>query len=68
MASAIISQIGCEPGQVEQHLNPGAGLSSSSGCGYVMVECSFQCGATTTNGWRTRDGKLSEATKRNASC
>ena len=42
-------ELGCEwegeLGQVEQHLNPGAGLSSSSGCGYVMVECSFQCGA-----------------------
>ena len=42
-------ELGCEwegeLGQVEQHLNPGAGLSSSSGCGYLMVECSFQCGA-----------------------
>ena len=42
-------ELGCEwegeLGQVEQHLNPGAGLSSSSGCGYVMVECRFQCGA-----------------------
>ena len=42
-------ELGCEwegeLGQVEQHLNPGAGLSSSSGCGYVMVQCSFQCGA-----------------------
>ena len=42
-------ELGCEwegeLGQVEQHLNPGAGPSSSSGCGYVMVECSFQCGA-----------------------
>ena len=42
-------ELGCEwegeLGQVEQHLNPGVGLSSSSGCGYVMVECSFQCGA-----------------------
>ena len=42
-------ELGCEwegeLGQVEKHLNPGAGLSSSSGCGYVMVKCSFQCGA-----------------------
>ena len=42
-------ELGCEwegeLGQVEQHLNPGAGPSSSSGCGYVMVECRFQCGA-----------------------
>ena len=42
-------ELGCEwegeLGQVEQHLNPGDGLSSSSGCGYVMVECRFQCGA-----------------------
>ena len=42
-------ELGCEwegeLGQVEQHLNPGGGLSSSSGCGYVMVECSFQCSA-----------------------
>ena len=42
-------ELGCgwegELGQVERHLNPGAGLSSSSGCGYVLVECSFQCGA-----------------------
>ena len=42
-------ELGCEwegeLGQVEQHLNPGGGLSSSSGCGYVIVECSFQCGA-----------------------
>ena len=29
----------------EQHLTAGAGLSSSSGCGYVMVEFRFQCGA-----------------------
>ena len=42
-------EMGCEwegeLGQVEQHLSPGAGLSSSSGCDYVIVECSFQCGA-----------------------
>ena len=40
-------ELGCDwegvLGQLEQHLNPG--LSSSSGCGYVMVECSYQCGA-----------------------
>ena len=42
-------EVGCEwqgeLGQLEQHLNPGAGVSSSGGCGYVMVECSYQCGA-----------------------
>ena len=42
-------ELGCEwegeLGQVEQHLNPGVGLSSSSGCGYVIVTCCFQCGA-----------------------
>ena len=34
-----------ELGQVEQHLSPGAGPSSSSGCDYVIVECRYQCGA-----------------------
>ena len=42
-------EVGCEwqgeLGQLEQHLNPGTGVSSSGGCGYVMVECSYQCGA-----------------------
>ena len=42
-------ELGCdwegELGQVERHLNPGAGPSSASGCSYVMVECRFQCGA-----------------------
>ena len=42
-------ELGCdwegELGQLEQHLNPGAGPPSSRGCGYVMVECSYQCGA-----------------------
>ena len=41
-------EVGCEwqgeLGQLEQHLNPGAGVSSSGGCGYVMVKCSYQCG------------------------
>ena len=42
-------EVGCEwqgeLGQLEQHLNPGAGVSSNGGCGYAMVECSYQCGA-----------------------
>ena len=68
-------ELGCEwegeLGQVEQHLNPGAGLSSSSGCGYICgggMLFSLWCTSTTTNGWRTRDGKLSKATNRNAGC
>lgn len=31
-----------ELGQVQQHLNPGAELK---GCGYVIMECTYQCGA-----------------------
>ena len=34
-----------ELGQLQNHLNPGAGLSPSKGCGFVMVECTYQCGA-----------------------
>ena len=34
-----------ELGQVQQHLNPGAGRDMSKGCGFVMVACSHQCGA-----------------------
>ena len=35
-----------ELGQVQQHLNPaGAELTFSKGCGYVIVECTYQCGA-----------------------
>lgn len=44
-------ELGCdwegELQKVESHLNPGAGvaMSESKGCGYVMVECAYQCGA-----------------------
>ena len=34
-----------ELGQLQSHLNPGTGVSASKGCGFVMVECSYQCGA-----------------------
>jgi TNF receptor-associated factor 4 len=43
-------ELGCEwegeLGQLQGHLNPGAGVSSSSEeCAYVMVSCAYQCGA-----------------------
>ena len=34
-----------ELGQLQNHLNPGAGVSASNGCGFVVVECTYQCGA-----------------------
>ena len=35
-----------ELGQLQSHLiNPGAEATTSKGCGFVMVECSYQCGA-----------------------
>ena len=34
-----------ELGQLQNHLNPGAGVSPCKGCGFVMVECAYQCGA-----------------------
>ena len=34
-----------ELGQLQNHLDPGAGASPSKGCGFVMVECTYQCGA-----------------------
>ena len=34
-----------ELGQLQQHLNPGAGVSSTQGCEFLTVECTYQCGA-----------------------
>ena len=34
-----------ELGQLQNHLNLGAGVSPCKGCGFVMVECTYQCGA-----------------------
>ena len=34
-----------ELGQLQDHLNPGAGVSPSKGCAYVLVSCTYQCGA-----------------------
>ena len=34
-----------ELGQLQSHLNPGAGVSPSDGCAYVLVSCTYQCGA-----------------------
>ena len=34
-----------ELGQVQQHLNSGAGRDMSKGCGFIIVACSHQCGA-----------------------
>ena len=33
-----------ELGQLQRHLNPGTGISSSEGCDFVMIECVYQCG------------------------
>ena len=44
-------ELGCKwegkLGQLQGHLNPGAGVSPSEleGCAYVMVSCTYQCGA-----------------------
>ena len=44
-------ELGCEwegeLGQLQSHLNPASGASvvSSEGCGFVVVECVYQCGA-----------------------
>ena len=45
-------ELGCEwegeLGQLQSHLHPtgpGAGVVSSKGCGFVVVECVYQCGA-----------------------
>ena len=34
-----------ELGQLQRHLNPGAGVSSTQGCEFLMVECAYRCGA-----------------------
>ena len=34
-----------ELAQLQSHLNPGAGVSASNGCGFIVVECTYQCGA-----------------------
>ena len=33
-----------ELGHLQRHLYPGKGVGSSKGCGYIMVECSYQRG------------------------
>ena len=42
-------ELGCEwegeLGQLQGHLSPGAGVSSSEGCAYIVVPCAYQCGA-----------------------
>ena len=42
-------ELGCdwegELGQLQSHLSPGAGVVSSKGCGFVIVDCAYQCGA-----------------------
>ena len=44
-------ELGCEwegeLGQLQQHLNPGAGVSSNSaeGCEFLTIECAYHCGA-----------------------
>ena len=42
-------ELGCEwegeLGQLQRHLNPGAGVSSAQGCEFLMVECAYHCGA-----------------------
>ena len=42
-------ELGCdwegELGQLQSHLSPGAGVVSSKGCGFVMVACTYRCGA-----------------------
>ena len=42
-------ELGCEwegeLGQLQRHLNPGAGVSSTQGCEFLTVECAYHCGA-----------------------
>ena len=42
-------ELGCEwegeLGQLQRHLNPGAGVSSAEGCEFFIVECAYRCGA-----------------------
>ena len=39
-------QLGCECegelGQLQGHLSPGAGVSPSEGCAYIVVPCAYQ--------------------------
>jgi TNF receptor-associated factor 4 len=42
-------ELGCEwegeLGQLQRHLNPGAGATSTQGCEFLAVECAYRCGA-----------------------
>jgi TNF receptor-associated factor 4 len=42
-------ELGCEwegeLGQLQRHLNPGAGATSAQGCEFLTVECAYRCGA-----------------------
>jgi TNF receptor-associated factor 4 len=42
-------ELGCEwegeLGQLQRHLNPGAGVTSAQGCEFLTVECAYRCGA-----------------------
>ena len=42
-------ELGCEwegeLGQLQRHLNPGAGVSSTQGCEFLTVKCAYHCGA-----------------------
>ena len=42
-------ELGCdwegELGQLQNHLSPGAGVVTSKGCGFIIVDCAYQCGA-----------------------
>jgi TNF receptor-associated factor 4 len=42
-------ELGCEwegeLGQLQQHLNPGAGATSTQGCEFLAIECAYRCGA-----------------------
>jgi TNF receptor-associated factor 4 len=42
-------ELGCEwegeLGQLQRHLNPGAGATSTQGCEFLTVECAYCCGA-----------------------
>ena len=56
-------------GQLQSHLNPGAGVVSPKGCGFVMVECAYQCGAQLQRRLlQEYQMSLSKETNWNASC
>jgi TNF receptor-associated factor 4 len=42
-------ELGCqwegELGQLERHINPGAGATSTQGCEFIVVGCAYHCGA-----------------------